>query len=349
MARTDFGCLPDGRIVHAWHFGERNGLGVEMMTYGGNINRLTVPSRDRTINVILGHPTLEQYLAAGSCRSAIVGRFANRIAGGRFTLDGREVHLDLNDPPNTLHGGSLGFDRVLWEAEPEGDGLVLRHHSPDGDQGFPGKLDVEVRYTLGIDNLTIDYTANTDAPTVVNLTNHAYFNLDGDGRILDHVLTIPAERYVVVNQNAIPTGELRLVAETPLDFRMPRRIGERIDAHDEQLVIGGGYDQTYVLADAPAGEVVQAARLEGRELVMEVLTTEPGMQFYSGNSLGRAFFTRRAALCLETQHYPDSPNHPNFPSTVLKPGQTLRSRTIYRFGLSPFSAESSAFLIPERR
>jgi aldose 1-epimerase len=334
MERSDFGQLPDGRTVHVWLLGKSDGLRAKVMTFGGNINSLLVPGPEGFVNVILGHPTLDQYLAQGSCRSTITGRFANRIAGGRFLLDGREVQLDVNEPPNTLHGGRLGFGHVLWEAEPEGDALVLRYRSADGDQGFPGTLDTEVRYSLAVDGLVIDYNARTDAPTVINLTNHAYFNLSGASDILDHVLTIPAKCFVVVDRQAIPTGELRPVADTPFDFRTPRRIGERIDDHDEQLAVGGGYDHTYVLAAGPAEQPILAARLEAGGLVMETLTTEPSIQFYSGNFIKGPLFMRRAALCLETQHFPDSPNQPAFPSTVLRPGETFRSRTIYRFGES---------------
>lgn len=331
MERSDFGKLPDGRTVHVWRFGKPDGLHAAVMTFGGNINALLVPGPEGPVNVILGHPTLDQYLAQGSCRSTITGRFANRIARGRFVLNGREVQLDVNEPPNTLHGGRHGFGHVLWEAEPEGDALVLRYRSPDGDQGFPGTLDTEVRYSLSAGGLLIDYTASTDAPTVINLTNHAYFNLSGASDVLDHVLTIPAERFVAVDKQAIPTGELRPVAGTPLDFRTPRRVGDRIDEPDEQLAVGGGYDHTYVLADGPADQPILAARLEASGLVMETLTTEPGIQFYSGNFIKGPLFKRRAALCLETQHFPDSPNQPMFPSTILRPGETFRSKTIYRF------------------
>ena len=331
MERSNFGQLPDGRTVHVWHLGKPNGLRAQVMTFGGNINALLVPGPKGPVNVILGHATLDQYLAAGSCRSTITGRFANRIANGHFVLDGRDVQLDVNEPPNTLHGGRLGFGHILWEAEPQGEALVLRCRSPDGDQGFPGTLDTEVRYSLTADGLVIDYTARTDAPTVINLTNHAYFNLSGASDILDHVLTIPAERFVVVDRQAIPTGELRSVAGTPLDFRSPHRVGDRIDDSDEQLAVGGGYDHAYVLADGPAEQPILAARLEAGGLVMETLTTEPSVQFYSGNFIKGPLFERRAALCLETQHFPDSPNRPEFPSTILRPDKTFQSTTIYRF------------------
>ena len=304
------------------------------MNYGGNINSLVVPGRSRAVEVIVGHSTLDQYLVPGSCRSAITGRFANRIAGGRFTLDGRVVVLERNEPPNTIHGGRIGFDRILWESESDRGGVVLRHRSPDGHEGFPGTLKTEVRYEVTADSLNIDYTATTNSVTVVNLTNHAFFNLAESDDILDHVLTLRADRFLAVDEHAIPTGELRSVVGTPLDFRTPRRVGDRIDASDEQLKLRGGYDHTFVLADAPVAAPAQAAILQGGHLTMEVLTTEPGVQFYSGNSM-RAPHRPRAALCLETQHFPDSPNQSTFPATVLRPGQTFRSTTVYRFASSP--------------
>ena len=328
---ASIGTLLDGTEIMAWRIGRPDGLEATVMTYGGNINALKVPIGSRHVNVIVGYARLEDYLADGSCRSAITGRYANRIAGGHFRLDGREVRVSANTPPHMLHGGAVGFDRAVWRAEPAGEDLVLFHRSPDGDQGFPGALDTTVRYRVTDDALIIDYEARTDAPTVVNLTSHAYFNLKGQGDILDHVLTIPGDRFTVVDASLIPTGELRSVAGTPFDFRQPAGIGARIDEADEQLRIGRGYDHNYALADAPRPEPVLSAHLLAGDLAMSVLTTEPGIQLYTGNFMESSGFRRHAALCLETQHFPDSPNHPDFPSTVLRPDETFRSRTIYRF------------------
>ena len=246
-------------------------------------------------------------------------------------LDGREHRLDVNDGPNTLHGGAVGFDKAVWVGESDGAGVTLRHVGPDGDQGFPGRLDVSVRYAvLGGTTLAIGYEATCDAATVVNLTNHAYFNLAGGGDVLDHVVAIAADRFLAVDATLIPEGPPRDVAGTPFDFRMPARIGARIDADDEQLRFGRGYDHCFVLEGAPTGEPRLAARVAAGGLVMTVETTEPCVQLYTGNMLGPPF-ARRAGLCLETQHAPDSPNRPDLPTTVLRPGETFRSRTLYRF------------------
>jgi aldose 1-epimerase len=296
---------------------------------------------------VLGFDQLSGYLKQPPYFGAIVGRYGNRIAKGVFAIDGATFHLATNNGPNHLHGGVRGFDKQLWNAESfrrGGDvGVVYTLTSPDGDEGYPGALNVKVTYTLAADDtLTVDYAATTDKPTVVNLTQHSYFNLAGSGDILNHRLTIDADRYTPVDSTLIPTGELALVDGTPFDFRQPTAIGARIDADNEQIRNGGGYDHNWVLNGA-AGALRHAARLEdpssGRTL--DVATTEPGLQFYSGNFLdgtltgkGGRVYQKRAALCLETQHFPDSPNHPDFPSTVLRPGARYQSKTVFTFGVA---------------
>ena len=327
-----FGRMPDGTPVHAFTLRDPGGLSATVIQYGARLTALEVPVAAGVRNVTLGFDALAPYLADGAHLGAIAGRYANRIAGGRFVLDGREYRLSVNNGANTLHGGAVGFANVVWAAEQEGETLLLRHVSPDGDQGFPGTLRADVRYRLQGGDLVIDYEATTDAPTVLNLTNHAYFNLAGAGTVMDHVISIAADRYLPVDAALIPTGELRPVAGTPLDLRQPTRIGARINADDPQLRLGGGYDHCFVLADAPHPAPQPAARLEAEGIVMQVLTTEPAVQFYSGNFLSGQPFAWRTGLCLETQHFPDSPNQPGFPSTVLRPGSVYWSRTIYRFG-----------------
>jgi aldose 1-epimerase len=313
-----------------------------------------VPDRDGVpANVALGLATLDDYVARNApYLGALIGRYANRIAGGAFTLDGRAYRLPVNNPPNSLHGGTQGFDKRVWAASETGGGeaagVELAFTSPDGEMGYPGTLQVRARYTLTADNaLRIDYQATTDAPTVVNLTNHSYLNLAGEaaGSIEGHRLVLHAGRYTPTDATNIPTGELAPVAGTPFDFSSPHAIGERIADDDEQLRFGLGYDHNYVLDRPPGAEgtLVPAARVEdpGSGRVLEVATTEPGLQLYSGNQLdgtltgvGGAAYGPRAGLALETQHFPDSPNQPGFPSTVLRPGEVYRSATVYRFGVS---------------
>lgn len=320
------------------------GLVARLSAYGARLLSLAVPAGrgGAPAEVVLGFATHAEYRADDGFLGATIGRVANRIAGGRFTLEGQAYQVPPNNGPNALHGGPRGFDKAVWRAAPEGrHALTFTHLSPDGDQGFPGTLRASVRYSLEGGALRLDYAAETDRTTVVNLTNHSYFNLAGEGAsILDHLLTIPAERFTPVDATLIPAGELRPVAGTPFDFRSPMRIGARIGAADPQLRLAGGYDHNFVLSDAP-GPLRLAARLEepGRGLAMEVLTTEPGLQFYSGNFLdgsrrgrGGAPLRHRGGLCLETQHFPDSPNRPGFPSVVLRPGEAFRSCTVLRFG-----------------
>jgi aldose 1-epimerase len=342
-----FGTLPGGEKVSLYTLSNARGIRVAVTNYGGTVVSIHAPDRDgRTADVVLGYVALDGYLKASPYFGSIVGRYANRIAKGRFTLDGRTYTLATNNGENALHGGKKGFDKVVWQARPSttpaGPAVTLSYTSPDGEEGYPGTLKAEVTYTLTDDNeLRIDYAATTDKPTVVNLSNHSYFNLGGpDERdILSHLLTIDADRYTPVDPTLIPTGQLAPVEGTPFDFRKPTPIGSRIEADDDQLRRGRGYDHNFAL-NGEAGKLRPVVRLahgpSGR--VMEILTTEPGVQFYSGNFLdgsitgkGGKVYVRRAGLCLETQHYPDSPNHQAFPSTVLRPGERYRSTTIYRF------------------
>ena len=347
-----FGKLPDGRTAQLFTLRAADGFAVEVSDYGGIIVRLLAPDRaGKFADVTLGYGDVAGYVAKSPYFGALIGRVGNRIAGGKFTLDGKTYPLATNNTPGGipchLHGGGAGFDKKLWTAEPlVRDGrpaLRLTLTSPAGEEGYPGTLRVEVTYSLTVDRgLRIDYSATTDAATPVNLTNHAYFNLRGEGRgdILGHELTLHATRYTPVNTGLIPTGELAPVVGTPFDFLQPHAIGARIGENHEQLERGLGYDHNFVLAEAPRREPVLAARVTEPETgrVMDVLTTEPGVQFYTGNFLdgtitGKAgqAYAKRDGFCLETQHFPDSVNQPRFPSTILRPGQTYRSTTIYRF------------------
>jgi len=324
----------------------RGGMKVSITNYGGRVVSVLVPDRHGNFaDVVLGFDNLEGYLGSNPFFGALVGRYANRIGKARFKLNGVEYKLEQNDGPNTLHGGSNGFDKKAWTAKESSKNppaLELTYVSPDGEEGYPGKLTARVLYTLTDTNeLKVDYTATTDKDTVLNLTNHSYFNLagEGSGDILRHVMMINADRFTPVDATLIPTGELRKVEGTPFDFRKPRAIGERIDSNDEQIKFGQGYDHNFVLSRIGHGLTIAARVTEpesGR--VLEVLTTQPGMQFYTGNFLdgsvhgkGGKAYVHRSAFCLETQHFPDSPNQPKFPSTVLKPGQTYHETTIFKF------------------
>jgi aldose 1-epimerase len=348
----EFGELGDGTVVHRWTLAGDGGLVVRVLTYGGIIQAVEAPDRDgRPANVALGFAALDDYLRDNRPYfGALIGRYANRIAGGRFTLDGHTYRLPVNNPPNSLHGGTEGFDKRVWAATGIGDdgsaGVELAYTSPDGEMGYPGTLAVRASYRLlPGGRLRIDYQATTDAPTHVNLTNHSYLNLAGEaaGTVAGHLLELYAGRYTPTDETNIPTGELAPVAGTPFDFTSSHPVGERIDDDHQQLAFGLGYDHNFVLDRPPGQELAPAARVEdpasGR--VLEVATTEPGVQFYSGNQLdgtlvggGGVAYRPRAGLCLETQHYPDSPNQPGFPSTVLRPGQVHRSATVYRFSVS---------------
>jgi len=322
-----------------------NGMEARIMTYGGTVVSLKVPDRHGKFgDVVLGYETLDGYLKNSPYFGAIIGRYGNRIGKARFSLNGKEYTLPKNNGENTLHGGLKGFGTVVWKGKEvkskDGIGLSLSYLSKDGEEGFPGNLTVTVVYTLTNNNeLKIDYTATTDKATVVNLTNHSYFNLAGEGGILNHELIIDASRFTPVDSGLIPTGELRSVKGTPMDFTQATVIGARIDQKDEQLTAGRGYDHNWVLNNG-TGRLALAARVyePGSGRVMEVHTTEPGLQFYSGNFLdgsitgkGGQVYKQRYGLCLETQHFPDSPNKPAFPSTILKPGQRYKTTTIYKF------------------
>lgn len=349
MKKTTIGKLADGSAVNRYDIDNGRGLAVSIINYGATITEIRVPDANGKVgDVTLGFSTLEEYLAGSPFFGCIVGRYGNRIAYGKFTLDGKTYTLATNNGPHHLHGGNRGFDKALWteqlwETNDHGGKLVLSHLSPDGDEGYPGNLKVSVAYHVTKDNeLRIEYQATADKATPVNLTNHAYFNLKGhgEGDILGHELAIFAEKFTPVDKTLIPTGELRSVRGTPLDFRQPAKIGARIEADDEQIKFGGGYDHNFVLAEKPRELTLAAKVVEpttGRW--MEVLTTEPGVQLYTGNFLdgsnvgknGKSY-QRRGAFCLETQHFPDSPNQPKFPTTTLKPGEKFRSSTVYRFG-----------------
>lgn len=353
VTRATFGQLPDGRRVELFTLTNRHGIEVRAMTYGAIITSIRTPDRDgKAADIVLGFDSLSGYVAGSPYFGAVVGRYANRIANGRFALDGVTYRLAQNNGPNSLHGGVRGFDKVLWDAQPfETDsavGVRFLYESHDGEEGYPGTVHVQVRYTLTHANeLDIKYEASTDKATPINLSQHTYWNLHGAGRgtILDHVLTLEASSFTPVDSTLIPTGEIARVEGTPFDFREPTAIGARIGQTHEQLRYGRGYDHNWVLdrGNVAAGELRHVARVldptSGRTL--DLSTTEPGVQFYTGNFLdgtitgksGRRY-PQRSGLCLETQHFPDSPNHPNFPSTILRPGVTYRSRTVFAFGVA---------------
>ena len=353
ISSRDFGRLPDGRAVTEYTLDNGQGLRLSAINLGGIVTSLHVPDRQgRSDNVVLGLPTLSDYVERNPHFGTLVGRYGNRIAAGRFTLDGSAFQLPLNDGPNSLHGGLKGFGARWWDIQPvpaDAHGnvaLLLSYTSVDGEEGYPGTLQVTVRYTLDTEQgWRIDYRAETDRPTVLNLTHHDYFNLAGSGSVMDHELQLMASRYTPVDATLIPVG-IADVTGTPFDFRVPTRIGARIREPHEQLVRGRGYDHNWVLDRDPnlsADSLTLAARLShatsGR--VMEVHTTEPGVQFYSGNFLDGTLVGSSGqvvrqgdGLCLETQHFPDSPNQPDFPLTVLRPGEVFESSTVMRFGIT---------------
>jgi aldose 1-epimerase len=339
VQQTNFGRLPDGSAVSLFSLNNSNGLIARVTDYGTIITELRVPdSRGNLADIVLGFDNVEQYLKGHPYFGCTVGRVANRIAKGKFMLNGQTYTLAINNGPNHLHGGLKGFDKVLWTASPQSDASVkFAYTSPDGEEGYPGKLDVSVLITLTDANeLQIDYTAVTDRPTPVNLTNHSYFNLAGAGDILSHELLLAADGYTPTDATLIPTGEIRPVQGTPMDFRRPQPIGSRIAQLEGEEP---GYDSNYVIKRA-GNSLALAARVHeprsGR--IMEVHTTQPGVQLYTANYLdgsligkGGIVYQRHSAFCLETQHYPDSVNHPTFPSVILRPGHTYRHTTVHKF------------------
>lgn len=351
VERAMFGATATGDTVEVFTLANGRGLTLQAMTYGGIITSLKTPDRHGEVaDIVLGFDRLQPYLDGTPYFGAIIGRYANRIGGAKFELDGEIYRLAANDGPNHLHGGARGFDKVLWDSEPfhtdTTAGVVFRYTSPAGEEGYPGTLQTQVKYTLNLRNeLRVEYRASTDQATPVNLTQHSYFNLAGQdsGDILGHELILNADAFTPVDADLIPTGEIAPVEGTPFDFRIPHAIGDRIQADHPQIGFGGGYDHNWVLRQAPAeDEMTVAARVRepvsGRTL--EILTTEPGIQFYSGNFLdgtltgkGGAIYRRRSGFCLETQHFPDSPNKPDFPSTILRPGEEYRTITVFRFGI----------------
>ncbi|WP_373887926.1 aldose epimerase family protein [Massilia sp. WF1] len=345
ITQAPFGTLPDGAPVTQFTLTNRSGMLVRILDFGGIITEIHVPDRDgRLADVALGFDRLEPYLGESPYFGALIGRYGNRIAKGRFVLDGHEYELATNNGNNHLHGGTRGFDKVLWQASVEGRELRLRYRSADGEEGYPGNLDAEVVYSLNDENeIVVRFSATTDKPTPVNLTQHSYFNLAGVqacGDILGHELRIDAAAFVPIDAESIPLGGLRPVEGTPFDFRRSRTIGSRIGEQDQQLVNGQGYDHCFVLERPTGGrELARAVRVRdpGSGRVLELFTQEPGVQFYSGNFLDGSLegkgcaYPFRSGFAIEPEHFPDSPNQPAFPSTILRPGETYATESRFRF------------------
>ena len=345
IVKTTFGTLPDGQTADYYTLRNKNGMEIKITNYGGIITHLMAPDKNGTFeDVVLGYDSLGGYLKASPYFGALVGRYGNRIGKAKFTLEGKTYSLLANNGPNSLHGGKVGFDKVIWKAEliDNDSALKLSYSSKDGEEGFPGTLSTEVVYRLTDNNeLEIEYTATTDKPTIVNLTNHTYFNLTGGKRdILGHQVSINADKFVPVDNTLIPTGKLQDVKGTPFDFLQPTEIGSRIDdPKDEQIKFGGGYDHCWVLNESGDSLRLASTAYEptsGR--YMETFTTEPGVQFYTGNFLNGSItgkngvvYGKRSGFCFETEHFPDSPNQPSFPSVVLRPGETYKTKTVYKF------------------
>ena len=347
MQKEDYGTTSDGEKVAQYTLTNENGMEVKIITYGGRITSLKAPNKnDEFENVVLGFDSLEQYTKDNPFFGALIGRFGNRIANGKFTLDGEEYTLAQNDGQNHLHGGEKGFDKVVWTVDDaSANSLSLSYISEDMEEGYPGTLETTVVYTLTEDNaLEVDYNATTDKKTVLNLTQHAYFNLSGDfsETILDHKIEINADEFLPVNETLIPTGELKDVAGTPFDFREAKTVEQHIEEKNQQLERGKGYDHCWVLNEQDSGmRFAASAYHEESGRMLEVHTNEPGIQFYSGNFLdgtlpqadGEGNYGHRSGFCLETQHYPDSPNQEGFPSVVLEPGETYTSKTSFKFSV----------------
>ena len=349
LSSQAFGKTESGQPVRQFTLANSSGIQTDILDYGGLIRTLWTPDRNgQPGDIVLGFDSLDEYLAGHPYFGVMVGRCANRIRGASFELDGVRHQLARNIGADHLHGGEGGFDKVVWQAQPFHNewavGLLLTHHSPDGEDLYPGALDAAVTVSLNDDNeLRLDYRATSDAPTIVNLTNHSYFNLGGQGTIHDHVAMIDADAFTPMDSSLLPTGALQEVSGTPFDFRQPTAIGARINADDEQIRMGGGYDHNFVLNGAP-GALRLAARVSepGSGRALEVLTTQPGVQFYTGNMMepattgkGGRVYPHRGGFCLETQHFPDAPNQPNFPSVVLRPGEEYSQTTVFRFSTEP--------------
>ncbi|WP_370479211.1 aldose epimerase family protein [Tamlana flava] len=347
ITKSDYGIMPDSTTVEQYVLKNANGVEMSVITFGGRITSLKVPNKNGEFeNVVLGFDNLDDYLKDNPFFGALIGRFGNRIAKGKFTLNGEEYTLATNNGENHLHGGVDGYDRVVWTAEPIEDdknpGLKLTYLSKDGEEGYPGNLNITVVYTLTDDNtLEVDYEATTDKATVINLTQHAYFNLTGDFSkdILDHEVVINADAFLPVDATLIPSGEIRKVEGTPFDFTTAKAVGKEINADNEQLKLGGGYDHCWVLnGDKGTLRMAASAYDKNSGRLMEIYSTEPGIQFYTGNFLDGTLpmpnggtYEHRTGFCLETQHYPDSPNQNNFPSVVLNPGETYKTKTTFNF------------------
>jgi len=341
ITRQGWGSLAGGEAIDLFTLKNANGLEASITTLGGRLVTLKTPDRNGQFeDIVLGCDSLASYLQKNPFFGALVGRYANRIANGEFVLDGRAYTLAKNNGPNSLHGGTVGFDKVRWNAEPNDASLTLQYESKDGEEGYPGTLHATAVYKLGgDDSLSLEYRAFTDKPTVLNLTNHSYFNLAGHahGTVVDHEVSINADRFTPVNEHLIPTGELRSVDGTAFDFRTIHKVGDRIDSPEEQIALGKGYDHNYVINGSGLRLAARATH-SGSGRIMEVHTTQPGMQFYTGNHLpeklpgkGGAVYGFRAGFCFETQHFPDSPNQPAFPSVVLRPGVEYHQITVFKF------------------